>query len=86
MLEKGKRKREKVEKMMNCVEVCLNPGRAVPSDGVCVCVFVSAAAEVRVERPAGGKTSAKKPPPGSPQRYSFLTRPHFISSEFKDIK
>lgn len=58
-----------VEKMMNCVEVCLNPGRVVLSDGVCVCVFVSAAAEVCAERSARGKRGAEKPAAGPSQWY-----------------
>lgn len=54
---------------MNCVEACLNPGRVVLSDGVCVWVFVSAAAEVCVERSARGKRRAENPATGSSQWY-----------------
>lgn len=53
------------EKMMN--RVCVNSWEVLLSDGVCV--FVSAAAEVRVERSAGGERSAEKPAAGSPERY-----------------
>lgn len=48
------------EMVMNCVEACLNPLRT--DDSV---FFVSAAAEVCSQGPAGGQRSAEEPATGS---------------------
>ena len=63
--------------MLRCV---LNPQR------VECCVFLCvAAAEVCAEKPVGGERGTEEPAAGSSQRYRFLTNPHSIYAQFKDV-